>query len=105
VFCVIIDEFAQHAIEVADGDRSALDLQPALDQLARARADHVARGGERDRRQALAVEHEIQRVDQVRRGIDQRAVEIEYDYAGRSHGRSRYRSERTPASGQALKWL
>ena len=63
----------------------SVDLEAALDQLAGAGADHVARLGERHGRQAFAVEHEIERADQVGRGIDQRAVEIEYEGAGRGH--------------------
>ena len=63
-------------------DDAALGFQPALDQLAGAGADHVARRRERHRRQALARQHVIERVDQVGRGIDQRAVEIEDDNGG-----------------------
>jgi hypothetical protein len=40
---------------------------------------------QRHGRQAFAGEHMVQGVDQVGRGIDQRAVEIEYDSAGRAH--------------------
>ena len=66
---------------------AAFQLQAAFDQPARAGADHVARGVQRDRRQALAIEHEIERVDQVGRGVDERAVEIEYDGAERRSSR------------------
>ena len=72
--------------DVVDAGDAALEFEAALDQLAGAGADHVARGLQRHRRQALAVEHVIERGDQVGRGIDQRAVEIEYDNAGRGHG-------------------
>ena len=64
---------------------AALQFEAALDQPAGAGADHVARGLQRHRRQALAVEHEVERVDQVGRRIHQRAVEIEYNSAGRGH--------------------
>ncbi|MBA7691861.1 hypothetical protein ES703_100416 [subsurface metagenome] len=83
---VIIDEIAHHAIEFADGNGYALDLEAALDQLARPGADHVARRRKRHRPQALAMENVVEGVDQVRRGVDQRAIEIEYDNAGRGHG-------------------
>ena len=66
-------------------------FEAAFDQLAGAGADHVARRLQRHRRQAFAVEHVVERGDQVGRGIDQRAVEIEYDNAGRGHRRIRYR--------------
>ena len=39
-------------------DGAALDLEAALDQLARAGADHVARGLQRHRRQAFTIEHD-----------------------------------------------
>jgi len=67
------------------GRRSGLQLQAAFDQPARAGADHVARGMQRHRRQTLAVENIIERVDQVGRRIHKRAVQIEYNSAGRDH--------------------
>ena len=65
----------------ADAARPS-SLQPAFDHPARAAADHVARRVVVDRRQAFAREHDIERVDQVGRGVDQRAVEIEDDGEG-----------------------
>ena len=65
--------------------RAAVHLEAALDQLAGAGADHVARRLQRDRGHALAVEHVIERGDQVGRGVDQRAVEIEDNSAGKGH--------------------
>ena len=85
---VIVDEILGQAVDVFDAHRAAFELEAALDQLARAGADHVARRLQRHRRQALAVEHEIERGDQVGRGVDQRAVEIEDNGAGRGHGNS-----------------
>ena len=69
-----------------DAHRPAVHLEAALDQLAGAGADHVARRMQRDRGHALAVEHVIERGDQVGRGIDQGAVEIEDNSAGKGHG-------------------
>ena len=80
---VIVDEIAGQPVDVFDAHRAAFQLEPALDQLAGAGADHVARRLQRHGRQAFAAEHEIERGDQVGRGIDQRAVEIEDDDAGR----------------------
>ena len=85
---VIVDEILRQAVDVADAHRAAFQLEPALDQLAGAGADHVARRFQRHRRQAFAVEHEIERGDQVGRGVDQRAVEIEDNSAGKGHGNS-----------------
>ena len=83
---VIVDEIAGQPVDVVDADRAAFQFQPALDQLAGAGADHVARRVQRHRRQAFAVEHEIQRGDQVGRGVDERAVEIENNSAGKGMG-------------------
>ena len=60
------------------------------------RADCSGTGG-----RPFAVEHEVERADQVGRGIDQRAVEIEYDNAGKGHGRIRYRPGRIAQVGDA----
>src|SRR5216683_952965 len=85
VSCVIIDEIAGEPGDVFGADGPALQLEAALDQPAGARADHVARGMQRYRRQALAVENIVERVDQVGRRIHKRAVEIENNSAGRGH--------------------
>ena len=79
---IIIDEVGGEPADVFDAGDAAFQFQPALDQFAGAGADHVARRLQRHRRQAFAVEHVIQCVDQVGRGIDQRAVEIEHHNAG-----------------------
>ena len=49
--------------------------------MRRATADHSPRVIVGDRRQAFAGENEIERRNQIGRGIDQRAVEIEDDGA------------------------
>ena len=72
----------------ADAHGAAFQFEAALDQLAGAGADHVARRMQGHRRQAFAVEHEIERGDQVGRGVDQRAVEIEDNSAGKGHRNS-----------------
>src|SRR5262249_42211260 len=86
VFGIVIDEIRHHAVDLRNRHDGATGFEPALDQLAGAGADHVARGFEWERRQALAVEHEIERVDEVGRGIDERAVEIEDDGGTFGHG-------------------
>ena len=85
---VIVDEILGQPVDVVDAHHAAFQLEPALDQLAGAGADHVARRLQRHRRQAFTVEHEIERGDQVGRGIDERAVEIEDNSAGKGHGNS-----------------
>src|ERR1700694_233429 len=82
---IVIDKIAGEPGDVFEADGAALQLQAAFDQPARARADHVARGMQRHRRQALAVENMIERVDQVGRRIHKRAVQIEYNGAGADH--------------------
>ena len=85
---VIVDEILCQPVDVLHTDRPAFQLQPALDQLAGAGADHVARRFQGDGRQAFTVEREIERGDQVGRGVDQGAVEIEDNSAGKGHGNS-----------------
>src|SRR4051812_46915714 len=85
---VIVDEVPGQLVEFADADVAAVDFEPALEQLAGAGADHVARLVQGHRRQALAVEHEIERRDQVGRGVDEGAVEIEDEGAGKGHRNS-----------------
>ncbi|MGY4478447.1 hypothetical protein ACVILL_005861 [Bradyrhizobium sp. USDA 3364] len=96
---VIVDEILGQAVEVSDADRAAIHLEPALEQLARAGADHVACRRQRHRLQTLAVEHVIERADQIRRGVHQRAVEIEYNDGGREGGHDAfgYRARRRDA--------
>src|ERR1700716_497134 len=85
---IVIDEVAGEPGDVFETGGAALQFQAAFDQPAGARADHIARGMQRDRGQTLAVENEVERVDQVGRRIHERAVEIEYNGAGRGHRKS-----------------
>src|SRR6185437_11299384 len=50
-----------------------------LDHAPSTATDQIARGVERHRRKPLPRESEVERVDEVRRGVDQGAVEIEDD--------------------------
>jgi hypothetical protein len=84
---VVIDEIPKHAVDVLNGHDAVVRLQAAFDHPAGARADQVARGMQRHLRNALAVEHEVESIDQIGRGIHQRAVEIEYNNAGRGHAK------------------
>jgi hypothetical protein len=62
--------------------------RPRSISFAGAGADHVARRLQRQRGDTLAVEHVVEGGDQIGRGIDQRAIEVEYDNAGRAHRHS-----------------
>ena len=75
------DETAEHTVEPDGWHVAALGDQGPLDHAARAAADHAPRIVVSHRRQAFIGQHEIERRNQVRRGIDQRAVEIENDGA------------------------
>src|SRR6266849_5320596 len=85
---IVIDEVAGEPGDIFETGGTAFRFQAALDQPAGARADHVARGMQRDRGQTLAVENKVERVDQVGRRIHERDVEVEYDSAGRGHRKS-----------------
>ena len=85
---VIVNEIAEEAVDVFHAHHAAFQLEPALDQLAGAGADHVARRFQRHRRQAFTAEHEIERGDQVGRGVDEGAVKVEDNGAGKGHGNS-----------------
>ena len=65
----------------------AFGLDAARDHRAGAAADQIARGVVVDRRQSLAREHHVEGVDEIGRGIDQGAVEVENDGPG-GHGGS-----------------
>ena len=95
---VMIDKIIGQPVEIARTDVAPVYLQSAFEQLAGAGADHVACGFHRHRGQALAVENEIERVDEVGRRVDQRAIQIEYDRRVRVHGGS------LPAPGRSRKW-
>ena len=60
-------------------------LQRALQQRLDAGADHRARLVVRHRRDAWLRQNDVERVDEIGRGVDQRAVEIE-DQNGGGHG-------------------
>src|SRR6185312_13520532 len=59
--------------------RRAGGLKAALDHPPRAAADERARLAERQRRQAFLRQQHVERADQVGRGVDQGAVEVEGD--------------------------
>ena len=81
VRAVMGDKSAEHAVELGGRHVAALGDQGPLDHAARAAADHPPRIVVSHRRQAFIGQHEIERRNQIRRGIDQRAVEIEDDGA------------------------
>src|SRR5215472_12001726 len=76
---IMVDEDPKHAIKLGARHVLACGDQSSLDHAARATADHSPRIVVSNRRQAFAGEDEIERRNQIRRSIDQRAVEIEDD--------------------------
>ena len=84
VLGIVGDEVPDQSVELAGGKLAALGCQSALDNRARAAADHVACGIVAERRQAFAAEDDVEGGDQIGRGIDQRPVEIEND-GGSNH--------------------
>src|SRR4029077_20696239 len=85
---IVIDEVGGQPRHLVRGGGAALAFEAAFDHAAGARTDHFASRMQRDRGQPLAFEHKVERVDEVRRGIHQGAVEIEYNGAGRGHPKS-----------------
>ena len=79
---IVFDEMAEHPVEIVRPDGAAAQIEPRLDHLAGAAADHVAPLVVGHGRQLLAREHGVHGFDQVRCGLDQRAVEVEYDGQG-----------------------
>ena len=61
---VIVDEIRGHPRDVRAAGNASLEFEPPLDQFAGAGADHVTRRGERDGRQPLAIQYEVEGVDQ-----------------------------------------
>ena len=92
---VIFDESAEHAIELRLGAGAAFGGQRPFDHAARTAADEPPGVVVGDWGEALAREDQVERRDQVGRGIDQRAVEIENDG---EHGIARKRRSRGGAS-------
>jgi len=82
---VMVDEDAKHAIKLGARYVSALGDESPVDHAARATADHSRHSIVGNRRQAFPGEDEIERRNQIGRGIDQRAVEIEDDGAHDTH--------------------
>ena len=82
VLGVMRDEVGEYFIELFRRHRAAFRRDAALDHGHGAAADQVARGRIRDRRNPFALEHDIEGGDQIGRGIDQGAVEIENDERG-----------------------
>jgi hypothetical protein len=75
----MVDEDPKYTIKLGTRHVSALSDQSTLDHAPRTTADHSPRIVIGNRRQAFAGEDEIERRNQIGRGIDQRAVEIEDD--------------------------
>ena len=84
------------------GKPSRVAPQPALEQPPGARADHATCLLERDWLQSLARQNDIERIDEIGGGVDQRPVEIEDDEHGRGWlpmGRRQGKLERAVLDG------
>ena len=73
----------EHLLEPRRRDAAPGSRDPAFDQGARAGTEHGPRRLERQWRDPLLGEDIIQRADEIARGVDQRAVEIEDEKRGR----------------------
>ena len=82
------DEIIGHFRDVIGGADAAFRFQRALDHGARAGTDHFPCRRKRYGRQAFALQHEIQCIDEIRRAVHQRAVEIENNKGKSAHIRS-----------------
>jgi ribose 5-phosphate isomerase A len=93
---VVNEELGQHAIDVVVGAGPA---QRLFDHDAGAVTDAGADGLGRDRRMTAPLQHVVKRVGEVRRGVDQGAVEIEHDGGALDHGRMSHTAACGLASG------
>ena len=74
---VMGEKVDEQALERRRVDLAARLGEAALDQRAAAGAEQSARRGDRQGRDALSRQHEVQRPHQVGRGVGERAVEVE----------------------------
>ena len=107
VIAVMGDEVLKHPLDFQGGHCAALRRQTALDHHPSAAADHVAGGLIGDRRQAFAGKDGVEGGDQIGRGVDQGAVEVEDDggmehHAERGSVRARARQARRTARSYDL---
>ena len=84
---IMIDELVVQPIEIGLRARQTAFAQAALQHALGAAADHVARRRIGDLRNPFAVEHEVERRDEIGCRVDERPVEIEHD-GGPQHGPS-----------------
>ncbi len=74
---IVNEKVANQRIRARQIERRALAGEAALDQRPRAGPDERPRGLESERRQPLAQQQDVERADEIMRGVGQRAVEIE----------------------------
>ena len=76
---VVGDELVEKPVELLVGRRLARADKGGIEHGAGAAADHLRRRAVGDRRHVMPLEDDVQRAHQVRRGVDERAVEVEGD--------------------------
>jgi len=76
---IMRDETLERRVHFGGRKGGVLCLQAGFDHRAGAVPDHLGDFGKRHRGEAQAGQHMVQRAEQVRRRIDQRAVQIEQD--------------------------
>src|SRR6185312_11728894 len=86
---VVVDEGGKHPVDFRLGRVAAFRRHGTLDHAAGAAANHRPRGLEGGGGQAFTRQNDVERIDQVGGGVDERAVEIEY---GSGHGGGHDRS-------------
>ena len=85
---VVVDEAFDEPIDCGRVELAPLRCQGAFDHRSCAAADQLARRIIGDRRQTFASEDDVERVGEIGRAVDQRAVEIENDGWSNHHPRS-----------------
>lgn len=95
---IMLDERREHPIDLGFAAIAALGGDRPFDHSARPAADHPPRGVVIHRRQTLSDEDQVERRNEIGRGINQGAVEIKDDG---QHGLSG-KADRSRAQGSRL---
>jgi ribose 5-phosphate isomerase A len=84
VIGIVLDKISHQTVEFCTREHASVGRKPALDQRPSSPAHHTAGGSIGHGRKSHAAKNDIERADEVRCGIDQRAVEIE-NHDGSNH--------------------